>query len=593
MPCHPAVIYGPLEHQNGPFQPRRPHFDSHSEMIPQTWNLSSLLMMVLLACGTSGCTSRHYSRSADRETLGILVRKSSKVPNSGRGLLNISPPAPPTLEELSKNMKTEDFLGDRAHIEKGAKVIKLADALNYAVTRNRDYLTEKEELYRLALDLTLARYQYTPIFAAGGSATVDRNQIATGVNRFITDSTQTFEGGAGFTMLSRTGTRLAADLTTDFLRFMTGGLREVNDSKLAVTLTQPLLKGAGYLGASEVLTQAERDTLYAIRDFTQFRKTFTVDTTAQYYRTLQARDRTRNAYMAYLSFQKNVDRETGMQEANKRTLPSLLQINQALLNSKRAWLTAIRTYEQELDDLKIQLGIPVTTPLMLDGTELSKLTLLEPPGSLDEAVEIALSTRLDLWNARDSLEDADRKVRVAKQDLLPVVNALATYDAASDPGITNVNINPRRNKISAGLEIDLNLDRREERNNLRSAEVTVQSQKRGLDLAEETVKRNIRADWLDLQLARKQYDLAVEDLALSERRLAVETDFFKEDKTLNPRDLIDAQRALINARDQMTSTLIAHTIARLELWKDMGILFITKDGAWTDVLKNEPPKGDE
>ena len=422
---------------------------------------------------------------------------------------------------------------------------------------------------------------------------MDRNQIATGVNRFITDSTQTFEGGAGFTMLSRTGTRLAADLTTDFLRFMTGGLREVNDSKLAVTLTQPLLKGAGYLGASEVLTQAERDTLYAIRDFTQFRKTFTVDTTAQYYRTLQARDRTRNAYMAYLSFQKNVDRETGMQEANKRTLPSLLQINQALLNSKRAWLTAIRTYEQELDDLKIQLGIPVTTPLMLDGTELSKLTLLEPPGSLDEAVETALSTRLDLWNARDALEDADRKVRVAKQDLLPVVNALATYDAASDPGITNVNINPRRNKISAGLEIDLNLDRREERNNLRSAEVTVQSQKRGLELAEETVKRNIRADWLDLQLARKQYDLAVEDLALSERRLAVETDFFKEDKTLNPRDLIDAQRALINARDQMTSTLIAHTIARLELWKDMGILFITKDGAWTDVLKNEPPKGDE
>jgi outer membrane protein TolC len=562
-------------------------------MIRQSWFLSSFLMLVLLACGTSGCTSRFYSKAADRETLGILFRKSSKVPNSGRGLFNIKPAAPTSLEELRLNFDTEDFLGDRAHIEKGAKVVKLADALGYAVNRNRDYLTQKEDLYRLALDLTLARYQYTPIFAAAGEGTVDRTQIATGVNRFVTDNTQTFRGGTGFTMLSRTGTRLAADLSTDFLRFLTGGLREVSDSKLAVTLSQPLLQGAGYLGASEVLTQAERDTLYAIRDFTQYRKIFTVDTTAQYFRTLQARDRARNAHMAFINYGKTLDRETLMKDANKRSLPSLLQINQAYLTSKRNWMNAIRLYEQELDDLKIRLGIPVKTPLMLDSTELAKLAAIDPPGSLDEALETALATRLDLWNERDSLEDADRKVRVAKQSLLPAVNAIVRYNANGEPGANQINLDPRRNKVSAGVEFDLNLDRREERNSLRAAEVTVQTQKRNLDLAEETVRRDIRADWLDLQLAKKQYELAVEGLSLAEERLKVEVEFYEEGKTTNPRDLIDAQTGLITARDQVTTTVIAHTIARLELWKDMGILFITKDGAWMDVLKNEQPKGAE
>ena len=562
-------------------------------MIRQSWFLSSFLMLVLLACGTSGCTSRFYSKAADRETLGILFRKSSKVPNSGRGLFNIKPAAPTNLEELRLNFDTEDFLGDRAHIEKGAKVVKLADALGYAVNRNRDYLTQKEGLYRLALDLTLARYQYTPIFAAAGEGTVDRTQIATGVNRFVTDNTQTFQGGTGFTMLSRTGTRLAADLSTDFLRFLTGGLREVSDSKLAVTLSQPLLEGAGYLGASEVLTQAERDTLYAIRDFTQYRKIFTVDTTAQYFRTLQARDRARNAHMAFINYGKTLDRETLMKDANKRSLPSLLQINQAYLTSKRNWMNAIRLYEQELDDLKIRLGIPVKTPLMLDSTELAKLAAIDPPGSLDEALETALATRLDLWNERDSLEDADRKVRVAKQSLLPAVNAIVRYNANGEPGANQINLDPRRNKVSAGVEFDLNLDRREERNSLRAAEVTVQTQKRNLDLAEETVRRDIRADWLDLQLAKKQYELAVEGLSLAEERLKVEVEFYEEGKTTNPRDLIDAQTGLITARDQVTTTVIAHTIARLELWKDMGILFITKDGAWMDVLKNEQPKGAE
>lgn len=562
-------------------------------MIHSLRNHSSTVMMVLLACGISGCSSGHYSKSADRETLGVLRRKSSKVPNSGRGLLDIKPPQPATLDELTKNMKTAEFLGASAHIEKGAKVVELADALRYGVNRNRAYLGQKEDLYVQALNLTLARHRFAPIFSAAGSARVDRNQVETGVNQFVTDTTQTYTGGVGFSVLTRAGTKIAADLTTDFLRFVTGGLREVSDSKLAVTLTQPLLRGAGYLAVSEVLTQAERDTLYAVRDFTQYRKSFTVDLTSQYFQTLQARDKTRNAYLAYQAFELTGEREKGMQEANKRTLPSLLQIDQAVLQYQTRWLSAIRAYEQQLDDLKIQLGIPVQTPLMLDDDELKKLTLADPPGTLDEALAMALTTRLDLWNSRDNLEDANRKVKVARQELLPTLNAVIGYNIKGDPSSDGVNLDGKRRKVTVGADLDLHLDKKAERNDLRGAEVTEQAARRALNLAEENVRRQIRADWRDLTLARQQYDLAVEGLALSERRLEVETDFFKEDKTTSARDLIDAQQKLIDARDQVTATLITHTIARLTLWKDMGILYITKDGGWVDVLKHETPKGEK
>ncbi len=554
---------------------------------------SSTLMMVLLAGGFGGCTSGHYSKSADKETLGILRRKSSKVPNSGRGLLDITPPPPVTLDELERSLKTEAFLGDRAHIEKGAKVVELADALRLGVTRNRTYLGRKEDLYLQALNLTLARHRFAPIFAASGSATLDRNQVETGVNQFVTDTTQTYTGGVGFSMLSKVGTRLVADLSTDFLRFVTGGLREVSDSKLAVTLTQPLLRGAGYLAVTEVLTQTERDTLYAVRDFTQYRKSYTVDLTSQYFQTLQARDKARNAYLAYQAFKRTVERERGMQEANKRTLPSLLQIDQAVLQYQTRWLAAIRAYEQQLDDLKIEMGVPVQTPTMLDDDELKKLTLADPPGTLDEALATAQITRLDLWNSRETLEDATRKVRVAKQELLPTLNAVLGYKLDGDPNADGPNLDGKRRKVSVGGDLDLHLDKKAERNDLRAAEVAEQAARRALNLDEENVRRQIRADWRDLALARKQYDLAVQGLALSERRLEVETDFFKEDKTTSPRDLIDAQQKNIDARDLVTSTLITHTISRLTLWKDMGILFITKDGGWADVLKHEQPRGDD
>jgi outer membrane protein TolC len=542
--------------------------------------------MALLVGWTGSCTPGHYSKFADRETKGILRFKSSKVPNSGRGIDDITPPSELTLDHLRRSQKGAAFLGDRAHIEKNAKIITLADALQFAVERNRPYRDQKESLYLLALDLTLARHQFAPIFVGAGTATTDRTQVEVGVNDFITHSTQTVAGSVGFSMLTKAGTRIAADLSTDFFRFLTGQLREVSDSELAVTITQPLLRGAGYLAVTEPLTQAERDTLYAIRDFTQFRKTFAVNITSQYYRTLQARDTAKNAHLAYTAFKGIVEREKGMAEANRRSLLSLGLIQQAEITYQRRWLAAIKLYEDQLDSLKIELGLPVSTPLILDEKELEKLKLLDPPGTLDEAMRTAITTRLDLWNARDRLQDANRKIKVAKQDLLPSLASVVKYDVKGDPGADGLVLDGSRRKVSVGLELDFHLDKKAERNVLRASEVFDQKTKRDLDLAEEGVRQQIRADWRDLGLARQQYELAQRGMELSARQLQMAEEMLQVDRS-TARDLIDAQQDLIEAQDLLTATLVNHTIARMTLWKDMGILFIKKDGSWVDVLKRE------
>ena len=48
-------------------------------------------------------------------------------------------------------------------------------------------------------------------------------------------------------------------------------------------------------------------------------------------------------------------------------------------------------------------------------------------------------------------------------------------------------------------------------------------------------------------------------------------------------NLVDAQNDLTSAQNDLTSALIAHTIARLEFWRDMGILYIKEDGNWEEV----------
>ncbi|MDZ4403725.1 TolC family protein [Prosthecobacter sp.] len=546
--------------------------------------------MTLLALVLTGCTAASYKKWADKEVFGLLRKKASKVPNSGQAILDITPPPPVRMEELRKSTGKVDFLGDRAFVEDNARVVSLADALNFAVHRNRNYLLQKEIVYLSALDLTLTRQQYTPIFAGGGSGTLDSTKVQSGVNNLVRTSTLTTSGDLGFSTLTRTGARLATNLTTDFIRFFTGG-RDSGASELGFTLTQPLLRGAGYLAASEVLTQGERNVLYAIRNFTQYRKTFAVDVATQYFRTIQTRESARNAHIAYMAFNAVVQRETAMAEANLRSKSSLGRLLQSQISFQRSWLTATRNYEQALDDLKILLGLPVTARIVLDYKDMSDLEIYDPKGTLDEAIDTALTTRMDLWNTRDRMEDASRRVLIAKQDILPSVNSLVNYNILDNPDRNGFSLTPRNRSTTLGLGVDLNLNTKPERNSLRASMVTEQRTRRELELAEEEVRSDVRSGWRDLEVARKQYDLARRGLEISSARLEVEEAFNAEGQG-TAIDLVDAQRDMNTTRDLIVSTQINHALVRLQLWRDMGVLFIEKDGSWVDVLKNEQPKGE-
>ena len=555
--------------------------------------LPSLAFFTLLALGLSSCSTGFYKNWADKETFGILRKKASKVPNSGDAFLNISPPPPVRMEELRQNMKTEDFLGDRAYVEKGARVISLAEALDFAVHRNRTYLVQKESVYLAALGLTLTRQQYSPILAGTGSATKSSTVVLSGVNNLVRSSTQTTTGNLGLSALTRTGAQIGTNLTSNFVRFLTGGGRGNGLSALGLSLTQPFLSGAGYLSASEALTQNERSVLYAIRTFSQYRKSFTVDIATQYFGVIQSRETARNAYLAFKAFDFVVARETAMQKENApgSTKSSVFRLVQSRIVFERSWISAIRDYEQALDNLKINLGLPVTERIVPDYKDKSDLQIIEVPGTLDEAITVAMNSRLDLLNLRDQVEDTSRKVLIAKQQTLPSVNALVNYNVLDNPNRTEFDLKPGNRNISMGLNTDLNLNQKPERNILRAAIIAEQQARRAADLAEENARSDVRTGWRDLQLARKQYELAKIGMELSTSRLEVEEAFNAEGlgAAIN---LVDAQRDMNTTRNLMVSTSINHTLVRLRLWRDMGVLFIEKDGGWVDVLKKERPQGE-
>ncbi len=538
---------------------------------------------------SSSCSPQMYQTRADKETFSILFQKTPEVENVDFEDVDIGLPGEVDMSRFPNGGSGSEYLGVMAAQERGAKVLTLADSLETGVTYGRSYLNEKETVFLSALDLTLARYRLEPMpFTQGslGWATDSRTAaVQQGVTELVSTNTFSRSGSAGFNWLLKTGARVSTDFTRDFLRFTTGN-RSINSSDIAVSIVQPLLQGAGSTVTLEALTQEERNLLYDLRGFADFRRFFVVDIVSSYYGVLQARDRVKNNYVAYIGFLKSVEREEALAEEERSTQTQLGQLRQAALQSESRWVNAIRSYQTQLDNLKITLGIPVETKIVLDEDDLNKLRIDDPRISREQAVEIAIVTRPDLATSADRVVDAERQVKVAENGLLPGLDVSLDYNPRSDPGDTTPAINWDRRRWEGTLDLDLPLDRKAERNIYRATLVFVDRAKRADELARDEARLEIFDSWRALEESKLNFTIAEQAVALASRRLE-EQRLLAELGKGEARDLVDAQNDLVNAQNQRTSTVVDHTLARMRLWRDMGILYISEDGSWVTRLENE------
>ena len=209
-----------------------------------------------------------------------------------------------------------------------------------------------------------------------------------------------------------------------------------------------------------------------------------------------------------------------------------------------------------------------------------------PELSREEAVKIALVTRPDLATARDRVVDTARRIKVTRNGLLPGLDINVQYNSISNPGDTTPALNFDRRNISSSLDLDLGLNRKAERNNYRAAFIFLERAKRAEALAFDQVRLQIYNDLRALDQAEQNYNIANQGIEVANARLEEQlllADLGKGEAI----DLVAAQNDLVTAQNQRTNTVIAHTLARLRLWRDMGILYINEDGSWVKKLEDE------
>jgi outer membrane protein TolC len=552
-----------------------------------------------------GCSANHYRKSADNEVYKAIGQRTPMVPNMDTNF-TIAQTNMLSLEGLPVTTNLFDFLGPDAEREAGARVLLLEEALLIAIRHNRAYQSRKEQLYITALNLTLARHRFTPIFSGGGSASIigQTEQAIDVVFDPVTQQSKVVlsdnlveqrrvaaDGGVSVSWLIRDIGLITASFTADFLRYVTGDPRALTSSQAGATLSRPLLRNAGFKQQIEQLTQAERDLLYDVRAFTQFRKTFSVQVASAYYGVLGNRDTVRNNYLNVLSSRLNAERTRELAREGRVTQADLGRLEQQVLTTESAWNNALRAYKQALDNFKLlQLGIAVDTRLALDDAELRALEIRDPRIEPDDAVQIGLAARLDYLNSKDRYQDSVRKVDVAANFLKPQADFISTVSIRNPPdqsaGFPVPDIN--RYNWSAGLNVDLPFDRQVERNGYRAALIAEQQAARALEQQADEIRLEVRESWRTLDQAKRNHEIGQLGVQLAERRVD-EQNLLAEVGRAKAQDQVDAQNDLITSKNQLTQALVSHTIARLQFWANTGILYIKDNGQWRELKEDDAP----
>jgi len=278
--------------------------------------------------------------------------------------------------------------------------IRLDQAVELAIYNSREFQDRREDLYLAALPVTLERFTFsaqafaaeTAILELGGQATANPG------NRWRINTE------AGISRRFSTGAELIVRLANQVVIELGGGQPQISVGTIGLALTIPFLRGGGFAVTLEPLTQAERTLLYAIRSYARFRGIFYTAIAGQ-------GDYTNNPYglqglsanlgrgiganltanqIGYLptilrsaillnernnvvSFESYQRLFKNLEEGGNVTKLLVGRIEQQLLQGRATVLQRQQEYIDNIDNFKLQLGVPATVPLELDETPLKPI----------------------------------------------------------------------------------------------------------------------------------------------------------------------------------------------------------------------------
>jgi outer membrane protein TolC len=486
--------------------------------------------------------------------------------------------------------------------------LSLIQALQVGARNSPEYQSQKENVFRAALDLDLTRNDFRNIFNANAES------------KLSTDTTSTEIGNNATVGISRTlknGIDLSAAMAIDLVNLLTQGGASSLGLSADATVSIPLMRGSGVHIAAEPLTQAERNVIYELWNFERYKRTFAVNIARSYFNVLRQMDTASNAQENYRSSVASSRWSRRRADAGRIREIEVDQAIQRELGARNSWISAQEQLKSNLDSFKNTIGLPIDALIELDPDDLVQLKdratkILEQiraasqsevsaaappadapielsPASYEDAgpleidnslaAQLAIKNRLDLKAAIGEVYDAQRQVIVRADALRAGLTLGGTASVSDNDDVGRIRFD--RGNYAALLSLDLPVERTSERNEYRKSLIDLERATRNVQTLEDQIKLSVRSELRSLLESRESLRIQAQSVVVAEKRVR-STTFFLEAGRIEIRDLLDAQDALLSAQNLLTRAVVDYRIAELELQRDLGLLQVDEKGLWSE-----------
>ena len=477
------------------------------------------------------------------------------------------------------------------------QVFTLSDALRYAFRHARDFQSAKEDLYLAALALSLERHLWTPLPMSD-----IRTRYANYGEIRDFDHAMDVVAQAAVEQKLPYGGQVTAKVINSLMRDLTHHLTSGETGQAVLEANIPLLRGAGP-AAYEPRYRAERNLIYAVRTFERFRQTFAVAVARDYFELQRLKRNIVNVTESIKSFTLMVDQARARWLTGRVTELEVQRAEQDRLSDANQRLVAIETYRSAIEEFKVRLGMPTDAAIDIEdlgdpadelaggSSDLSQTTLENairmPAVPENEAVQVGLKYRLDLLNVLDQIGDRQRGVAIAENSLLPGLDATGSVSWNTDPSALGMfRYEQDRATWRGALDLELPLDRKAERNALRSALIDKRQAQRGYEQARDQVEIQIRQSMRGVLLQQESMRIQLISRELAEQRRKGAVIRFQQGRVSN-REVVDAENSLLTARNALALAQVQYRRAVLEFLRDTGMLRLDDDGKWADLVAGQ------
>ena len=532
------------------------------------------LLLALTACSPS-----RYVDSADRE-VGELLRDFDRRVLADRQSSVAYPvllPPPPVEQTSDDPFAPVDTSGPaEPESAESVQILDLDAALELAVENGRDFVSRRETLYLAGLGFSSVRFAFGPQFDAT-------------LNLIYGDQkggprTYSLQGSTGVSQILPTGGILSVDAGLGTTRFEGPHFGDPDrgrgyESDISIRLSQPLLRGAGYDVSHESLVQAERDLVYALRDFELFRQDYSITISSTYYDLVNQKKSLSIQQQRTNDARRDYQKALALRQVDRNKKNDIFVARRAVNQAENELLDAETDFKRSLDQFAIDLGLPRRSRIDVVESDPPFEPVHYEPAS---AVEVALRNRLDIATQRDQVEDVARSLRLAENDFLPDLGLDLAYAKTEQSGLEF-----RKGLVGAGtpwtssaaVSLRIPIQQTRERNSYVQSQIAMDRARRDYEQFVDTQVASIEDQLRQLERTQQQIVLQRE-LILEEQESIDVVQFLLETGEASNRDLAEARRSVDDARNQLNRLLSDHFIGRLTLTRSLGILFVDEKGRW-------------